>query len=110
MILVSTALPNPVWKMAALGLAGFANDLAMPPSWGAAMDLGGRHAGTLSGSMNMWGSLGGGSAPVLAGYILAWTGDHWNSIFYVAAAAYALGFLCWIRLDSVAPLEKESPA
>lgn len=108
MLLLSTVLPNPVWKMAALGAAGFANDLAMPPSWGACMDLGGRHAGTLSGSMNMWGSVGGGLAPLLAGYLLGWTGDNWNSIFYAAAGAYGLGLLCWFTLDSTTPLEKEA--
>jgi MFS family permease len=113
MMLVSTLLPHPAWKMAALGLAGFANDLAMPPSWGAAMDLGGRHAGTLSGGMNMWGSIGAGLAAVMVGYILSWTNDHWNTIFYVHAAAYALGMVCWFTLDSTTPLEpelKEMPA
>jgi MFS family permease len=108
MLVVSTFLPHPAWKMAALGVAGFANDLAMPPSWGAAMDLGGRHAGTLSGSMNMWGSLGGGSAPLIAGYLLE--AGSWNAVFYAAAGAYLLGFVCWITLDSVTPLEKETPA
>jgi MFS family permease len=108
MLLVSTLLPHPAWKMAALGVAGFANDLAMPPSWGAAMDLGGRHAGTLSGSMNMWGSLGGGLAPVVAGYLLGESGDRWNVVFYAAAGAYLLGLVCWFTLDSVTPLEKET--
>ena len=108
MLFLSTLLPNPVWKMAALGAAGFANDLAMPPSWSVCMDLGGRHAGTLSGSMNMWGSVGGGLAPVMAGYLLGWTGDNWNVVFYAAAAAYALGLLCWITLDSTTPLDKET--
>lgn len=107
MLLVSTWLPHPAWKMAALGAAGFANDLAMPPSWGACMDLGGRHAGTLSGAMNMMGSVGGGLAPLLAGYLLAGSGDNWNLVFYAAAGAYALGTLCWFTLDSTTPLEKE---
>jgi MFS transporter, ACS family, glucarate transporter len=107
MLLVSTFLPDPVWKMAALGAAGFANDLAMPPSWAACMDMGGRHTGTLSGSMNMWGSIGGGGAPVIAGYILSGTHNNWNMVFYAAAGAYALGMLCWFTLDSTTPLEKE---
>jgi MFS family permease len=110
MMLVSTFLPDPVWKMAALGAAGFANDLAMPPSWAACMDLGGRHAGTLSGSMNMWGSLGGGVAPVAAGYFLRWNGDNWNVVFYAAAAAYFLGMICWFFIDSVTPLESPKEA
>ncbi len=105
MMIVSTLLPDPVWKMAALGAAGFANDLAMPPSWGACMDLGGRHSGTLSGSMNMWGSLGGGLAPAVAPYLRSAAGDDWNVVFYAAAAAYFLGMICWFFIDSVTPLE-----
>ena len=32
--------------MIAMGFAGFANDLTVPASWGACMDLGERHTGT----------------------------------------------------------------
>ena len=36
-------------------------------SWAAAMDIGGKYSGTLSGAMNSWGNLGGAVAPTVIG-------------------------------------------
>ena len=60
LLILSTNLQNPVWAMLAMGMASFSNDLVMPGSWGACMDVGGKYAGTVSGAMNMMGNLGGG--------------------------------------------------
>jgi MFS family permease len=92
-----------------IALASFSNDLAMPPSWGAAMDMGGRFAGTLAGAMNSWGNVGGAVAPAVIGYVLAWTNNNWNIAFYISAVMYAAAIPCWIFLDSVTPLEVVSP-
>jgi len=107
MSILSPQIADPFFAMAILGVAGFANDLAMPPSWAASMDMGGRFAGTLSATMNMLGCLGGSLAPLLTPYLLKWTGQNWNAVFYVSAAAYFMGGICWIFLDSVTPLDKE---
>ena len=56
--------------MIAMGFASFSNDLAMPGAWGACMDVGGKYAGTLSGTMNMMGNFGGALSPVVIGYVL----------------------------------------
>ena len=56
--------------MLALGFASFCNDLVTPTSWGTCMDVGGKLAGTLSGTMNMMGNFGGALYPVATGYIL----------------------------------------
>jgi MFS family permease len=70
------------------------------------MDLGGRFAGTLSGTMNMMGCFGAAAFPVVTGYILeTGTGHDWNVIFYISAVTYFLGMLCWIFLDPVTPLD-----
>jgi ACS family glucarate transporter-like MFS transporter len=88
-----------------MGLASFANDLVMPGAWGACMDVGGRFAGTLSGTMNMLGNFGGAVSPVLIGYILRWTNNDWNVAFYLSAAVYFAGSFFWMALDPVTPLE-----
>jgi nitrate/nitrite transporter NarK len=88
-----------------MGLAGFANDLAMPGSWGACMDVGGKYAGSLSGSMNMMGNLAGFIAPVILGYILQET-NNWQASFYLMSSIYVLGGLCWRFIDPVTPLDK----
>jgi ACS family glucarate transporter-like MFS transporter len=103
----STRVSNPLYAMLAIGLASFCNDLVMPGSWGAAMDVGGKHAGTLSGAMNMWGNFGGALGPLVIGYVLKWTNNDWNLTFYLSAAVYLLGIVCWAFLDPVTPLERD---
>ena len=103
-LLLSTRMNDPTLAMIAMGIASFANDLVMPGSWASAMEVGGKYCGTVSGAMNMWGNVGGALAPLVNGYILQWT-DNWNLVFYVAAAIYLLGIVCWRLLDPVTPLE-----
>jgi ACS family glucarate transporter-like MFS transporter len=109
-LVLSTRMDNPLFAMLAIGLASFSNDLVMPGAWAAAMSVGGTHAGSLSGAMNMWGNIGGAISPLAIGYILKWSGNNWNLTFYVSAAIYLMGIVCWRFLDSVTPLERESPA
>jgi MFS family permease len=104
-LLLSTRVGDPLPAMLSLGLASFCNDLVMPGTWGAAMDVGGKYAGTLSGAMNMWGNVGGLLCPLAIGYLLRWTGNNWNVTFYVSAAIYMAGLLFWAFLDPVTPLE-----
>jgi MFS family permease len=104
-LVLSTRLGNPVAAMLAMGCASFANDLSMPGSWGACMDVGGRFAGTLSGTMNMMGNFGSAVSPIAIGFILASSGGNWNLTFYASAAVYVLGGVCWLFLDPVTPLE-----
>ncbi len=92
--------------MLVLGLSSFFNDLAMPPAWAACMDVGGRYSGTVSGGMNMMGNIAGGLSPVLVAYLLAWTSQNWTLTFYVSAAIYLGGAVCWLFLDSQTPLER----
>jgi MFS family permease len=96
------------WAIALMSIAAFANDLAMPPSWAACMDVGGKYCGTLSGSMNMMTNLGQGTAPVVMTFLLAATGQSWPVVFYFSATAYALGMVCWLFLDSVTPLARSA--
>jgi MFS family permease len=106
LLLLHTGIENPFWAMLAMGLASFANDITMPGSWGACMDVGGKYAGTLSGSMNMMGNFAGGIAPVVAGYVLRETGN-WVINFYIMAGIYVAGALCWWLIDPVTPLEEQ---
>jgi ACS family glucarate transporter-like MFS transporter len=108
-ILAFTRIADPTRAMLALGMAGFFNDFVMPVAWAACMDLGGRRSGTLSGAMNMFGNIAGGFSPLVVGYLLAWTSQNWTLTFYVSAAIYSLGAVCWLFLDSHTPLEAAAP-
>jgi len=106
-LVFSTFMHDPLSAVLAIAMASFSNDLVMPGAWSAAMDIGGKYAGTLSGAMNMWGNFAGFVAPVVIGYLLKWTHSNWSLTFYVSAAVYATGIVFWLLLDPVSPLESE---
>jgi MFS family permease len=104
-ILIFTRIQDPTRAMIVLGFAGLFNDFVMPAAWAGCMDVGGRYAGTLAGSMNMMGSIAGALSPLVVGYLLAWTNQNWTLTFYVSAAIYCVGAVCWVFLDAHTPME-----
>jgi ACS family glucarate transporter-like MFS transporter len=108
LLIVSVHLANPVAAMVAMGFASFCNDLVMPGSWGACMDVGGKYAGTLAGTMNMLGNFGGMVSPTAIGFILHATHGNWDTTFYVSAAVYFCGSFFWLLMDPVTPIEAEA--
>ena len=108
LLILSVHLANPVAAMVAMGFASFCNDLVMPGSWGACMDVGGKHAGTLGGTMNMLGNFGGMVSPTAIGFILHATHGNWDLTFYVSAAVYFCGSFFWLLVDPVTPIEAEA--
>jgi MFS transporter, ACS family, glucarate transporter len=105
-MVTSTYLHNSYWAIAAIAMASFCNDITMPAAWTSCMDVGGKSVGTLSGSMNMIGNLGGFLSPIVLGYIVGRTGN-WNLTFYVTGGVCVLGALCWLRVDPVTPLDNQ---
>ena len=53
----------------------------------------------------MFGSIAGALSPLVVGYLLSWTSQNWTLTFYVSAAIYSLGAICWLFLDAHTPLE-----
>jgi MFS family permease len=105
LLVLSFYIRDPLLAMFAMGSASFCNDLTMPGSWSTCMDVGGKYAGTLSGSMNMMGSIGAAVAPLVIGMILDSSGRNWALTFWIAGIVYFLGGLCWLWLDPVTPIE-----
>jgi ACS family glucarate transporter-like MFS transporter len=70
------------------------------------MDVGGRYAGTVSGAMNMFGSIAGAVSALVVGYLLTWTNQDWTLTFYVSCAIYLVGGLCWFFIDSHTAVEE----
>jgi MFS family permease len=100
MLLISMQLHTPVASVLAIGLAALCSDLAMPGAWGACMDVGGRHTGALSGSMNMMGQVGGAIAPMAVPLVLAATNNNWTVNMGIFALSYFLGAICWVFIKS----------
>jgi ACS family glucarate transporter-like MFS transporter len=105
-LLFFTSIRDPTVAMVVMSLSSFVVELSSPVTWTTAMDLGGESVGLLTGMMNTLGHLGGSVAPTIIGYLLAGSGNSWNVAFFVSAALYALGGLCWLVLDPVTPLDR----
>ena len=107
LLMASFYIKDPLLAMLSMGMASFCNDLTMPGSWTTCMDVGGKYAGTLSGTMNMAGNLGGVLSPIVIAYILSQSNNNWALTFYVSAAVYFAGIFFWLALDPVTMMEQE---
>lgn len=83
------------------GAASMFSDFTMPCSWGACMDVGGRFAGTFSGSMNMMGNFAAFLCPVVIGY----ASKDWNFVFWTMTVSALLGAICWLFIDPVTRID-----
>jgi len=106
LLMTSFYIRDPLLAMLSMGMASFFNDITLPGSWTSCMDVGGKFAGTVSGSMNMLGNFGGMAGPVVVGYVLDLTNRDWQLAFAISAAIYFLGAICWLFIDPVTPLEQ----
>ena len=93
MLAISTNRTDAVFVMLLIGMASFFNDLVMPGAWAACMDVGGKYAGTVSGSMNMMGNLAGFVAPTVGGMMRDANTD-WNVFLLSMAGVYLLWACC----------------
>lgn len=100
LIVLAAQTKNATWAMLALGMSGFFNDLSMPGAWGACMDIGGKLAGSVSGSMNMIGNFGGALGSVAVPWLMKELGYGWEGVMLVAASTYLISALCWAFIDS----------
>ena len=109
LLVISVYVYDPIWAMALIGLSAFFSDLVLPTSWSACMEVGGKYAGSLSGSMNLVGNLPGFVAPVTVAYILTWSDQNWALTFFVSCSIYLIGAICWWFIDPVSPLDRGAP-
>ena len=78
-----------------LTLAIFGADMTLSPSWSFCIDIGGKHAGAVSGTMNMAGNLGSAITAIAFAYMPE--SNRGNvAFFYTAAGLSVLAILCWI--------------
>jgi MFS transporter, ACS family, glucarate transporter len=82
-----------------LSVAIFGADMTLSPSWSFCIDIGGPHAGKVSGTMNMAGNLGSAVVAIAFPYLLAWTGGP-AAFFYVGATLNVLAIGLWLAADS----------
>ena len=97
-IIAGTSAANPYSSALLIALEGAAANFLLPAAWGSCIDLGGPHAGTLSGAMNTAGQIGGFLSPMIVGVFVQWFGS-WSAPLYLTAALYLVGAVCWAGID-----------
>jgi MFS transporter, ACS family, glucarate transporter len=87
-----------------LSVAIFGADMTLSPSWSFCLDIAGRHAGKVSGTMNMAGNLGSALVALAFPYLLQWTGGP-AAFFQIGAALCTSGALAWLFTDPRAGIQ-----
>jgi MFS transporter, ACS family, glucarate transporter len=105
--LLGIILHDPYISVLVIAFSSFCNDLVMPVAWGTVMDVAGAYSGTLSGTMNMMGNLGGSLFGPTAGLVLSQTSHNWSAVLLLGAAVYLTGFLMWMVIDPVTPIDRD---
>jgi len=106
LFVLSAYIKSPLAAMIVLGLSSFTLDLTLPNIWSTCMDVGGKYAGTVSGSVNMASQIGSSVSSVMIGYILKYLDQNWLVTFWISGAIFLLGGLCWKWIDPVTPVAK----
>lgn len=86
-----------------LSLAIFGADMTLPPSWSFCADIGKRHSGAVSGTMNMAGNLGAFITALTFPYLQAWTGST-TPFFIVGAVLNVLAIVFWLNMRPQKPI------
>jgi ACS family glucarate transporter-like MFS transporter len=89
----------PVTTVVLLSLVYGGITLQQSGVFGVCLDIGGRHAGSTVGLMNMAAQLGGLVGSIAYGYIVDRTGSY-DAPFVPMAVMLALGALCWLKIDA----------
>lgn len=80
-----------------LSIAIFGADMTLPPSWAFCVDIGKKHSGAISGTMNMAGNIGAFITALIFPYLLAWTGST-TLFFIVGAVLNLIAITFWFRM------------
>ena len=76
----------------------FGNEITVSISWALALDIGGQIAGSVAGTMNTFGNLGGAISATLVGYLSEHYG--WGLPFGMISASSLVALLLWTRIDA----------
>jgi MFS transporter, ACS family, glucarate transporter len=104
-IVIAVNTNNNVTAALLLALAVGLSSFSVPSAWAVTTDIGGKHAGVVSGTMNMFGNIGGALISIVVGdSVEHWAKTDpwlaWHLPLLTAAAAYILSFVCWMFIDA----------
>jgi sugar phosphate permease len=95
--LIPAALTHSSWTaILCLTASLFFLELVISPAWAVPMDVGGEYSGTVSGVMNMAGSLAASLSPIIFGALVQ--RGFWITPFFITAGVLLTGALIWAFL------------
>jgi sugar phosphate permease len=95
--LIPAAMTHSVWSaILCLTASLFFLELVISPAWAVPMDVGGEYSGTVSGVMNMAGSLAASISPIIFGALVQ--RGYWITPFFISAGVLLTGALIWAFL------------
>jgi sugar phosphate permease len=95
--LIPAAMAHSAWTaILCLTASLFFLELVVSPAWAVPMDVGGAYSGTVSGVMNMAGSLAASVSPIVFGVLLQ--RGLWITPFFISALVLLTGALIWAFL------------
>ena len=80
-----------------LSLAIFGADMTLPPSWSTCVDIGRKHSGAVSGTMNMAGNIGSFLTALAFPYLKDWTGSV-IPFFFAGAVLNLVAVAMWLGI------------
>lgn len=98
-LMLATRMDGIDATMAMMAVACFFNDWVMPHAWASCMDVGGRYAASVAGTMNLMGNLAGATSTMVGGVLMSQAGGDWNVFIRLLAMVYFLGVPCWLFMD-----------
>jgi ACS family glucarate transporter-like MFS transporter len=105
-IVVAVRTANPMAAALSIAVAATFAALGVAAGWAVCVEIGGRHAGVVSGAMNTFGNLGGTLSPVVVGLCLdKW--NSWNAPLLTVAAFYLVAAASWLMIDPAEVLGNE---
>jgi ACS family glucarate transporter-like MFS transporter len=94
-LILSVYMHRPLTAVIFFSLALFGADMTLPPSWALCIDIGRKHSGAVSGTMNMAGNIGSFITGLAFPYLQAWTGSV-VPFFFVGAGLNLLAMVLWM--------------
>jgi sugar phosphate permease len=95
--LIPAAMAHSAWTaILCLTASLFFLELVISPAWAVPMDVGGEYSGTVSGVMNMAGSLAASISPIVFGVLVQ--RGMWITPFFITAGILLTGALIWTFL------------
>lgn len=103
-MLAGAYLDDPMLAIVFISIAAAWSNFVLGAAWGAAVDVGGSHAGVVSAFMNTAGQVGGFLSPLILAFVVS-RFQNWAAPLFVTGALYMLGAVCWFFITPEDRLE-----